>query len=154
MEWALTWELLKLCKLLNIYAPKASTSAWYFTFNNFFFSTYIYSIRAYLYQICVSNIYTYIQYPIIILNIQLYLNLLFLRCIIKTNSLQNLRFYQRSSKNMNQNMFCTKSRLLTQETVLKLSLFQFFYQCRLLRSLETYRFTKIINFDTSSIIPE
>ena len=30
-------------------------------------------------------------------------------------------------KNKNQNMFCTKSRLLTQKTVLKVSLFQFFY---------------------------
>ena len=92
MEWALTWELLKLCKLLNIYAPKASTSAWDFTFNNFFFWTYIYSTRAYLYQIRVSNIYTYIQYPITILNIQIYLNLLFLRCIIITNNLQLLDF--------------------------------------------------------------
>ena len=53
MEWASTWELLKLCKLSNIYAPKASTSAWGFTFNNFF--SYIYSIHAYLYQILVSN---------------------------------------------------------------------------------------------------
>ena len=35
-EWALTWELLKLCKLSNIYAPKARTSAWGFTLNNFF----------------------------------------------------------------------------------------------------------------------
>ena len=40
MEWALTWESLKLCKLSNIYAPKASTSTLDFTFNNFF-SLYI-----------------------------------------------------------------------------------------------------------------
>ena len=46
--------------------------------------------------------------------------------VIITDNLQNLRFYQRSSKNMNQNMFCTKSRLLTQKTVLKVLLFQFF----------------------------
>ena len=48
MAWALTWELLKLCPLSNIYAPKASTSAWGFTFSNFF--SYIYSIHAYFYQ--------------------------------------------------------------------------------------------------------
>ena len=30
-------------------------------------------------------------------------------------TLQNLRFYQRSSKNMNNNMFCTKIKHLTQE---------------------------------------
>ena len=33
-----TWELLKFCKLSNIYASKASTSTWDFTFNNLFFS--------------------------------------------------------------------------------------------------------------------
>ena len=44
-----------------------------------------------------------------------------------TDNLQNLRFYQRSSKkNMNQNMFITSSRFLTQKTVLQISLFQFF----------------------------
>ena len=31
-------------------------------------------------------------------------------------NLQNLRFYQRSSKNMNNNMFCTNIKLLTQES--------------------------------------
>ena len=31
-------------------------------------------------------------------------------------NLQNLRFYQRSSKNMNNNMFCTKIKLLTHES--------------------------------------
>ena len=31
-------------------------------------------------------------------------------------NLQNLRFYQRSSKNMNNNMFCTKIKLLAQES--------------------------------------
>ena len=46
-----TWELSKLCKLWNIYAPKASTSPLGFTFNNFFF---INSIHAYFYQIRVS----------------------------------------------------------------------------------------------------
>ena len=46
--------------------------------------------------------------------------------MIITDNLQNLRFYQRYSKNMNQNIFCTKSKLLTQKTVLKVSLFQFF----------------------------
>ena len=35
--------------------------------------------------------------------------------VIKTDNLKNRRFYQRSSKNMNQNMFCTKSKLLTQK---------------------------------------
>ena len=33
--------------------------------------------------------------------------------IIITDSLQNLRFYQRSSKNANQKMLCTKNELLT-----------------------------------------
>ena len=42
-----------------------------------------------------------------------------------SNNLQNLRFYQRSSKNMNQNMFYTKKWLLTQINVLQVSLFQF-----------------------------
>ena len=48
MEWALIRELQKLCKLSNIYTPKASTSAWGFTLNKFF--SYIYSIHAYLFQ--------------------------------------------------------------------------------------------------------
>ena len=61
-----------------------------------------------------------------ILNIQLYLNLLFFKDLIITDNLQNLRFYQRSSKKLNQNMFCTESRLLTQKTVLKALLFNFF----------------------------
>ena len=43
-----------------------------------------------------------------------------------TDNLQNLRFCQRSSRNTNQNMFCTKSKLLTQKAVLKVLLFQFF----------------------------
>ena len=43
-----------------------------------------------------------------------------------TDNLKNLRFYQRSSKNMDQNIFCIKSRLLTKTAVLKVSLFQFF----------------------------
>ena len=47
--------------------------------------------------------------------------------VIITDNLQNLQFYQCSSKNMNQNMFRTKSRLLTQKAALKVSLFQFFY---------------------------
>ena len=38
-------------------------------------------------------------------------------------------------------------------TVLKVSLLQFFYYCRLLWSLETHRFMKIINFNKSWIIP-
>ena len=46
---------------------------------------------------------------------------------VVTDNLQNLRFYQLSSKNMNANMFCTKSKLLTPKTVLKVSLFQIFY---------------------------
>ena len=64
MAWALTWELLKLCKLSIIYAAKASFSAWGFTFNNFF-STYISSIHAYLYLIRVSNIYIYLKHEYI-----------------------------------------------------------------------------------------
>ena len=35
--------------------------------------------------------------------------------VILTDNLQNLRFYERSPKNMNQKMFCTKSKLLTQK---------------------------------------
>ena len=50
-------------------------------------------------------------------------------------------------------MFCTKSKLLTRKTVLKVSLFQTFYLCRLLWSLKIYRFTKIVNFDTFWIYP-
>ena len=42
-------------------------------------------------------------------------------------------------------MFCTKIKLFTGKTVLKVSLFQFFCQCRLL-SLEIHEFTKIVNF--------
>ena len=52
--------------------------------------------------------------------------------VIITNNLQNLRFYQCSLKNVNEIMFCTKTKLLTQKTVLKVILFQIFYQCRLL----------------------
>ena len=45
-----------------------------------------------------------------------------------TNNLQKLRFYQRSSKTMNDNvMFRTESKILTQKTVLKVSLFQCFH---------------------------
>ena len=43
-----------------------------------------------------------------------------------THTHTHKRFYQCSSKNINQNMFCTKSRLLTQKTVIKVSLFRFF----------------------------
>ena len=49
--------------------------------------------------------------------------------VIITDNLQNLRCYQHFSKNMNQNMFCTKSTVLTQKSVLsvlKVLLFQFF----------------------------
>ena len=35
--------------------------------------------------------------------------------VMLTDNLQNLRFYERSPKNMNQKMFCTKSKLLTQK---------------------------------------
>ena len=62
------------------------------------------------------------------------------------------KIYQ-TSKYINQNMFCAKSRLLTPKTVLKPSLSHFFYYFRPLWSLETHRFTEIINFDTSWIIP-
>ena len=46
-----------------------------------------------------------------------------------TVNLENLRFQQWSSKTMNDNMrnFCTKMKLLARKTVLKVSLFQFFY---------------------------
>ena len=72
--------------------------------------------------------------------------LLFFKHVIITDNLQNLRFYQGSSKTMNYNvMFCTKIKLFTGKTVLKVSLFQFFCQCRLL-SLEIHEFTKIVNF--------
>ena len=54
MEWALAWHLLKLCKLSNIYAPKASASAWDFAFNNFFFWTCIY-IYIYIHNICLCT---------------------------------------------------------------------------------------------------
>ena len=54
MEWALTWELLELCKLLNIYAPKASTSTKDFTFNDFFL-LYIY-IYIYIYTHCANTL--------------------------------------------------------------------------------------------------
>ena len=43
--------------------------------------------------------------------------------VIITDNLQNLRFYERSSKNIDENMFCTKTKLLKQQTVLSLSLF-------------------------------
>ena len=64
MEWALTWELLKLYKLSNIYGPKASTSAQGFTFNNFFFLNiyiYIYKYINILYYKYINKyIYKYI----------------------------------------------------------------------------------------------
>ena len=45
-----------------------------------------------------------------------------------TDNLQKLKFYQRSSKNMKDNiMFHTKVKILTQKTVLKVSSFQNFY---------------------------
>ena len=60
LEWAVTWELLKLCKLMNIYTPKASTSAWGFTLTFFVIFIYIYIyIYIYLYYI---YIYVYIYY--------------------------------------------------------------------------------------------
>ena len=40
------------------------------------------------------------------------LNLLFFKDVTITDNLQNLRFNQHSPKNMNQNMFCTESKLL------------------------------------------
>ena len=56
MEWASTWELLKLCKLSNIYDPKASTSAWGFTFNNFFF-LYLFNSRIPLSNSCFDKLF-------------------------------------------------------------------------------------------------
>ena len=45
-----------------------------------------------------------------------------------TDNLQKLRFYQRSSKTMNDNiMFHTKVKILTQKNVLKVSSLQNFY---------------------------
>ena len=62
------------------------------------------------------------------------------------------KIYQ-ASKYINKNVFCAKSRLLTWKTVIKVSLSHFFNYFRLLWSLESHRFTEIINFDTSWIIP-
>ena len=60
-----------------------------------------------------------------------------INCVVITDNLQNIRFYQRSSKTMNDNtMFRTKINLLTRKTVLKVSLFQTLYWRRLLWSLE------------------
>ena len=51
-------------------------------------------------------------------------------------------------------MFFTKVKLLTPpKTVLKFSLFQIFYWCSFLWSLEIQRFTKIISYNTAWIIP-
>ena len=53
-------------------------------------------------------------------------------------------------------MFYSKIKVLARETVLKVLLFQIFYKCRLLWSLEIQtdsRFRKIVNFDTNWIIP-
>ena len=53
---------------------------------------------------------------------------------------------------MNDNMmFCTKIKLLTRKTVLKVSLFQIFYlaQTAVKLTLQIHRFTKIVNFDTA-----
>ena len=77
------------------------------------------------------------KYPIIISNYHLrypvtsYFTVF--QYVIITDNLQNLRFYQRFSKNSNDNMmFCTKNKLLTRKTAHTISLLQFFYQCRLL----------------------
>ena len=62
-----------------------------------------------------------LKYPVII-------NFTVFEHVIIPDNIQNLKFYQGSSKNMNDNMmFCTKNKLLTQKTVLKASLFQIFY---------------------------
>ena len=65
------WALLKLCKLSNIYAPKAGTSVWGFTFNNFFsYYMHIYIFIIYIiYIIClyIYYIYIYIYLPLILL---------------------------------------------------------------------------------------
>ena len=53
-------------------------------------------------------------------------------------------------------MFYSKIKVFTRETVPKVLLFQIFYKCRLLWSLEIQtdsRFSKIVNFDTNWIIP-
>ena len=42
-----------------------------------------------------------------------------IRPVIITNNLQNLRFYQHSSKNMNENMFCTEIKLLLQKNCIQ-----------------------------------
>ena len=44
--------------------------------------------------------------------LEIALNLLFFKDVTITDNLQNLRFNQHSPKNMNQNMFCTESKLL------------------------------------------
>ena len=57
--------------------------------------------------------------------------------------LQNLRFFQLSSKNMNGvKMFRFKNKFLTRNTVKKTS-----------KNLEIRRFLKTANFDTALIIP-
>ena len=57
--------------------------------------------------------------------------------------LQNLRFFQLSSKNMNDvKMFRFKNKFLSRNTVIKTS-----------KNLEIRRFSKTANFDTALIIP-
>ena len=101
MDWALTWELLKLYKLLNIYAPKASTSAWDFIFNNFF-STYIY-IYIYIYPYTYIYIYIYI-YVYLYIHKYLYID------ILKPNS--QLDSYQYSFKSTQIGLVYTMQRIL------------------------------------------
>ena len=70
------------------------------------------------------------KYPIIIskiwFEIYSYIQFYYLNVVI-TDNLQNLKFYQRSWKIVNDNMmFCTKIKLLARKIVLKAPLFQIF----------------------------
>ena len=63
-----------------------------------------------------------------------------------TNHLQNLKFYKRSSKIINDKLDFSHEKLYS-----RFRYFNFFK--RRLLSLDIHRFTKTVNFDTSGIIP-